>query len=180
MSAYTVSQHLTSDEVLYLAVGCRTVDLQSLSLIVVTGAHVPAPTEPQDWPFTPGEILIVQHSRDATRELLGTRDTEQWDTRTLSYFTSDVEQAMALAELVRGGAERGMWEWDGDRWYRSRNQAASIEELNSIGGDPSMVFVGDTNAVNTWGMDVYYPGKYAWPAPTAASARLVRPDEEPT
>jgi hypothetical protein len=175
-----VSQHLTADEILYVAAGCRTVDLQSLSLVVVTGAHAPAPTEPHDWPFTPGEILIVQHGRDATRELLGTRDTEQWDTRALSYITSDVEQAIALAGLVRGGAERGMWEWDGKRWYRSRDQAASIERLNSIGGDPAMVFVGDTDAGNTWGMDVCYPGKYAWPVPATASAGPVRPGEEPT
>jgi hypothetical protein len=165
VSAYTTSAHLTADEILFVAAGCRTVRLPSIHLIVVTGTHAPNDDEPRDWPFTPGELLVVNIGADGDSfpELLGDRDIGQWDTRAVRYFTTDVRQATALAELVRGGAERGMWEWDGNRWYRASDQTASIDALNSAGSDPDAAFIGDTDGDNRWGLDIRYPGQYHWP-----------------
>jgi hypothetical protein len=165
VTTYTTSPHLTADEILYIAAGRRTIDLDRTSLLVVTGTHTPAAGEPQQWPFTPGEILIITGGT----ELLGTRSIEPWDTRTLSYWTSDVRSALSLSDLIRSGAGRGMWEWDGDRWYRSIDQVASMEALNSAGSDPTAVFIGDTDGSNTWGMDVAYPGRYVWPDPRSGT-----------
>jgi hypothetical protein len=172
---YTTSAHLTADEILFAAAGCSIIQLRSISLVVVTGTHTPDKVEPQTWPFTPGELLVVnlgvidlELEGDAIPELFGTRDVSQWDTRTLHYFTTDMRRAMALAELVRGGAERGMWQWAGDHWFRSPDQAVSMEQLNSAGGDPDAAFVGDTDGENTWGRDILWPAAFTWPTPPSA------------
>lgn len=158
----TVSGHLTADEVLYVLAGCRTVDLARLSLLVVTGAHTPAADEPRPWPYTPGEIVVVDRGRDGTSEIVSGRDAEAWYTGAV-YMTKSLREAVALSALVRAGAGRGMYEWDGRVWFRPPDQSAAMHCWNSL-GDESGAFVGDTDGENTHGRDITYPGKYTWPS----------------
>ena len=167
---YTSSPHLTAEQLLWVAAGQQTIELDRVSLGVVTGTHSPAPDEPQQWLFTVGEILILHTGSDGeSRELLGSRSVDLWDTEALSYRTWSTDQAVALSALVRGGAQRGVWEWVVDHWDRSRDQPAAREALSSSGGEPGVAFVGDTDADNTWGMDLAHPGTYQWPAPQPGS-----------
>jgi hypothetical protein len=154
----TISPHLTADEVLYVLAGRETVQLGNLSLSVVTGDHAPAPNEP-DWPYTAGEIIVTQYIHpEGFRELISRRSIEAWHT-SVFYRTEDLQEAVALSSLVAAGAERGMYQWDGSVWYRSADQQEAHERWCSV-GDEYAAFVGDTNAANTYGMDISYPDKY--------------------
>jgi hypothetical protein len=164
---------MSPEEVLYAAAGFRTVDLVGISMFVVTGTHTPGPEEPQEWPFTPGEIVLVDMnkpgatSRTDTPEMFGDRDLYRWHTSVLHYCTTDITQARKLQALVASGAARGVYRWDPVTrgWFGARDQVEAMHRLCSTGGEGEEVFVGDTDHHNTWGEDIAYPGnpKYAWP-----------------
>jgi hypothetical protein len=162
----TTHAHLTADEVLYALAGCRTVDLSMLSLQVITGTHTPATDEPARWPYIAGEILVVDHRRDSA-ELLGTRNTGDWDTGAI-HQTTDLREAVALSALVRGGAERGVYTWDGTAWRRPADQVEAMRQRYSIGCEFGAL-VGDSDGENTHLRDIAYPGRYTWPTTPEAT-----------
>jgi hypothetical protein len=156
----TTRPGLSADEILYLLAGQRTVHLGQVSLLITTGTHTPAPGEPTPWPYTPGEIVVIDYTKNGA-ELLGDRDDDAWHT-SARYTTSDLEEAIALSELVRSGAERGIYQWDGRVWFLCPDQQEAHHLWCSVGNDGG-VFIGDTDGENTYGRDIAYPGSYSWP-----------------
>jgi hypothetical protein len=159
---YTIPWGTTADQVLYVLNGCSTVALSSVRWIVITGIHTPAEGEPA-WPFTPGEMLVECEERVFPHG----PSLDAWDTCAYSR-PGGLEKSRALAEFIKAGAGRGVYQWDGERWYRPADQVDAMACLNSVGDGEGLVFVGDTDAVNRWGMDIRYPGSYTWPTPSRA------------
>jgi hypothetical protein len=154
---YTIPTGPTADEVLYALNDCKPVRLRDIGWFVITGTHTPADEEPA-WPFTPGQLLVALNGHvfpDGPA-------LDAWHT-SACIGVRDVEEAKALAEFVRAGADRGVYAWDGDRWCRCGNQQQAMSEYCSIGDGEGFAFIGDTDAANTWGRDIQYPGKYEWP-----------------
>lgn len=159
---YTITRHPTPEEILYTLNGCRTIDLTCMKWVVITGTHTPAEEEPA-WPFAPGQILVTLNGH----VFPDGPDLNAWHT-SARVVVRDVEEAKTLAELVRTGVDRGVYAWDGDRWYRPQDQQQAMSEYAGIGDDEGFAFVGDTDAANTWGRDIRYPSHYAWPTPSEA------------
>ena len=157
----TESRYLSPGEILWVLAGRQTVVLDDIDLAVITGTHQPGPDEPADWPFTPGEILVLGSNG---KELVGGRRLEPWNTSAV-WHTNRLHQAVALSDLITAGATRGMYEWDGALWYRSRDQAAGHRQWCSILSEFG-AFIGDTDSINTYGYDIAWPGTYTWPTPT--------------
>lgn len=156
----TTRPGLSADEILYLLAGQRTVHLGQLSLLVITGTHAPAPNEPIPWPYSPGEIVVIDYTKDHA-EFLGDRNDEAWDT-SARYTTSNLTEAIALSELVKTGAERGIYQWDGHVWFLCPDQREAHQHWCSVGSGDGGVFIGDTDGENTYGRDISWPGSYSW------------------
>ncbi|MEV4783948.1 hypothetical protein AB0K53_00590 [Streptomyces tuirus] len=121
-------QGVTAEEILYVLNGRRTVPLDRMGFLVVTGTYTPHRLEPQDWPFTPGEIIPVQHHKDGPREFLGrNRDpyTEWEDANWCTYQCDDLDAALQISELVTSDRPRGVYDWTDDGLsYMSDQEAA--------------------------------------------------------
>jgi hypothetical protein len=108
---------VTAEEILYVLNGRQTVPLHRMGFLVVTGAYTPHRLEPQDWPFTPGEIIPVHHDSDGTREFLGQRRNpyEPWeDSRWCIHQDDSLDSALQVAALVASDRLRGYYEWTDD------------------------------------------------------------------
>ncbi|MET4670876.1 hypothetical protein [Streptomyces sp. PvR018] len=117
-------QGLSAEEILYTLYGRRTVPLYRIGLVVITGTYTPRAPEP-DWPHTPGEILVVEHTQDGSRELLAPhRDPyTAWEDATwCTHGTDDLESALELAELVTSDRPRGYYTWTEDGWSYEAEQ----------------------------------------------------------
>lgn len=134
--ALTSSNTMTAEEALFIAAGCRTVDLDSLHIWVIVGEYRPDPDdgcEPafdgRDWPFELGEVLLVESHRDVSgrgyTEFGGKgRDISYWHDRALDCVSwrSDLGKAWALSQQVKAGAPAGIYEWMDGRWQRPSDQ----------------------------------------------------------
>ncbi|MYR36399.1 hypothetical protein GTX14_04960 [Streptomyces sp. SID4944] len=120
----TTHQGLSAEEVLYALYGRRTVPLHRIGLVVVTGTYTPFHPEPE-WPYAPGEIIVVEHTREGARELLTPhRDpyTAWADARWCYYATDNLEKALELANLVTSERPRGYYTWTEDGWSEEGDQ----------------------------------------------------------
>lgn len=139
-------QGVTAEEILYVLNGCKTVPLGRMGFLVVTGTYTPHRLEPQDWPFTPGEILPIEHApSDTPREFLGReRDpyTDWEDAGWCTYQDDDFEAALLVAELVASDRPRGYYEWtdDGLSYFADQDQG---ERVWCSRQDSSVVRIGD-------------------------------------
>jgi hypothetical protein len=138
-------QGVTAEEILYILNGRQTVPLHRMGFLVITGTYTPHRLEPQDWPFTVGEIIAVQHDNDGTREFLGrNRDphTEWEDANWCTHQANDLETALAVADLVASDRPRGYYEWteDGLSYYADQQRG---EGNWCSWQDGSVVRVGD-------------------------------------
>lgn len=121
-------QGVTAEEILYVLNGRQTVPLDRIGFLVVTGTYTPHRLEPEDWPFTPGEIIPVQHHKEGTREFLGQgRDpyTAWEDSNWCTYQCDEFDAALQIAELVASDRPRGYYDWTDDGLgYMSDQDAA--------------------------------------------------------
>jgi len=120
-----VHDGVTAEEILYVLNGCQTVPLHRMGFVVVTGTYTPHRLEPQDWPFTPGEIIPVHHHKDGTREFLGKgRDPyEPWeDSNWCVHQDNSLQAVLEVAALVASDRPRGYYEWTDDGLSRFADQ----------------------------------------------------------
>ena len=132
------SNTLTATEALFIAAGCRTVNLDSLSILVVVAEYTPdmaenvwlsegdVPPGPDAvWPFELGEILLVRTTREDMTEFCGKgRDLEYWNKfadRCTSH-RGDLGTAWALSQQVKAGMPAGIYEFMDGRWQRPSDQ----------------------------------------------------------
>lgn len=140
-----VRKGVTAEEILYLLNDRQTVPLHRMGLIVITGRYAPHRLEPQDWPFTPGEIFPVHYGTNGTREFLGKqRDPyEPWeDSNWCIHQDDDFEAALEVAALVASDRPRGYYEWtdDGLSYYADQQRG---KDVWCSRGDGSVVRIGD-------------------------------------
>lgn len=141
--ALVASRTLTAAEALFIAAGCRTVNLDSLSIWVIVADYRPDPNdgcEPafdpgRDWPFELGEILLVESHRDnpgfGYTEFGGKgRDLAYWGDRADDCFSwhGDFDAAWVLAAQVKSGAPAGIYEFMDDRWQRPSDQDYAYDQ----------------------------------------------------
>lgn len=145
----TVHDGVTADEVLYVLAGCETVLLNRISFVVITGVYAPRRLEPQEWRFTPGEILAISSQTvagqlDTTGEIITGRDpfTSWEDSQWCVYYAPHLDAALAVAELVRSGRPRGYYGWTADGLSYAGDQAAAERRWCSTGGEDP-VRIGD-------------------------------------
>lgn len=128
----------TAEQVLYIANGCETLDLNQIVFCVITagsrhhihGGQIRTADEPNYWPFQRGELLAL--AEPWGREPVGEgRKPAKWDVAT--YETRDFTAANALSQLIRGDEHLppGWYDWDGSAWTRRADQTAD--------GDPDGV-----------------------------------------
>jgi hypothetical protein len=135
--ALVSSNTMTAEEALFVAAGCRTVNLDRLSIWVIVGEYKPDPDdgcEPafdpgREWPFELGEILLVESRRDDSgygyTEFGGKgRDLAYWGDRADDCFSwrGDFDMAWTLSAQVKSGIPAGIYEWMDDRWQRPSDQ----------------------------------------------------------
>jgi hypothetical protein len=133
--ALVSSQTMTASEALFIAAGCRTVNLDSLSIWVVVADYTPNPDdgcEPafdgRDWPFELGEILLVERrgESDSTYTEFGGkgRDIAYWHDRALDHVSwqSSFGAAWILSQQVKSGIPAGIYELMDGRWQRPSDQ----------------------------------------------------------
>ncbi|WP_409473542.1 hypothetical protein [Streptomyces sp. HC307] len=146
MSIHRLSVHqgVSAEEVLYVLNRRETVPLHCLSFLVITGTYTPHEREPQSWPFTPGDVLAVQHTPDGMREFLGQgRDLEtQEDMHWCTHRDDNLQAALDVAALVTSNRPRGYYEWTADGLTYCTDQRDG-EELWCSRGDGSVVRVAD-------------------------------------
>ena len=134
----------TAEEILFVLNGLTTVPLDRIVFAVITGTYTPHPSEPQDWPFTPGEILPILSGRDDSREFLGRSrpDPLDWeDSGHCVHHVEDLAAALAVAELIRSDRPRGIYAWTDDGLSYAADQDAAHWQW---AGDPEgWIRVGD-------------------------------------
>jgi hypothetical protein len=124
---YVTGRDSAAEQLLYVLNGQQTVPLQDIDFILITGIYIPGPDEPQDWPFTPGEIIpVVDTGRDADHsfdEFLGKgRSDKPWpEMRTVIEQGHDLETLIELADKVKRG-ETGYYEQGPHGWQPFANQ----------------------------------------------------------
>jgi hypothetical protein len=140
---YATHSGTTAEEILYVLGGMQTVHLDRIGFCVITGTYIPHRLEPQDWPFTPGEIIVIDHSRDGSREFLGARnlDYNVWeDVRWVTYFGA-LGSCLTIADKVRSDSPRGYYAWTADGLSYAADQEAAYHEW---AGDPdAYIYIGD-------------------------------------
>ncbi|MFK0159053.1 hypothetical protein ACIQVK_44165 [Streptomyces sp. NPDC090493] len=147
-----VHRGVTAAEALYVLNGRQAVPLHRLAFLVITGTYTPHEREPQPWPFTPGDVLVVEHTPDGTREFLGLgRDpfTDWPDAHWCTHQDDDLRSALAVAELVASDRPRGYYEWTADGLTYCADQA-DAEELWCSRHDGSVVRVADHTGRCHW------------------------------
>lgn len=108
----TDNPHLTAEQVLQILNGDAPVDLDQLTLCVIT--HGDGPDRDRYSEYERGEILVV--GRESRREPFG-EGRKPWKRSVGTHFTSDWDAAHALSALVRDAEFRpGVYAWDGQRW----------------------------------------------------------------
>lgn len=147
---YSTHHGTTAEEVLYVLNGLRTVHLDQIKFCVITGAYTPHRLEPQDWPFTPGEIIVVDHRGDVRREFLGARSfgDEVWeDFNWVTYFGS-LKRCLAVADKVRSDSPRGYYAWT----PAGLSYAVDQEEAYHVwAGEPdAYIYIGDHVGRGRW------------------------------
>lgn len=140
-----VRKGVTAEEILYVLNGRQTVPLNRMGLIVITGRYTPHQLEPQDWPFTPGEIFPVHYGTNDIREFLGQQRNpyEPWEDSNWCIHQDDsFEAALGVAALVASDRPRGYYEWtdDGLSYYADQQRG---EENWCSWADASVVRIGD-------------------------------------
>lgn len=137
---------VTAEEILYVLNGRQTVPLDRMGFLVVTGTYSPHRLEPQEWPFTPGEIIALQYTVDGDpREFLGReRDpSTAWeDASWCTYIDDDFEAALDVADLVTSDRPRGFYEWTADGLSYCADQEHG-ERVWCSRQDCSVVRIGD-------------------------------------
>ncbi|MFE4582645.1 hypothetical protein [Streptomyces chartreusis] len=147
----SVHRGVTAEEVLYVLNGWETVPLHRLDFLVITGTYTPHWSEPR-WPFTPGEVLVVHHAADGTREFLGQdrgSDTRWEDMHWCTHRDDSLRSALDVAALVAGDRPRGYYEWTADGLTYCADQA-DAEELWCSRQDGSVVRVADHTGRRQW------------------------------
>lgn len=142
--ALATSNTMTAAEALFIAAGCRTVNLDSLHIWVIVADYTPDMTkdmwlnegeEPPGpdavWPFKLGEMMVVQTSREGSTEFCGKgRDLEYWQRfadRCMSR-RGDLDTAWALSQQVKAGMPAGIYEFMDGRWQRPSDQDYAYDE----------------------------------------------------
>lgn len=123
---FVTHQGVAAEEVLYVLNKQQTVHLGGMSLCVITGIYTPHRLEPQNWPFTPGEILVLDYTQDGYKEFLGAgRDIhEGWeDSNWVTHCADSLEDCLALADKVRSDSPRGYYVYTDDGWSFAADQA---------------------------------------------------------
>ncbi len=144
----------TAEEVLYILNGLNIVPLDRISFAVITGTYTPHRSEPQDWPFAPGEIVPVISDRNGTKEFLGRGrpDPLDWDDSSFcTHREEDLAGALGLAELVHSDRPRGYYTWTSDGLSYAADQDAAHW---AWAGDPEgWVRIGDYTGRAPFGGD---------------------------
>ncbi|MEU3613557.1 hypothetical protein ABZ725_14735 [Streptomyces sp. NPDC006872] len=127
----TAHDGVTAEEILYVLNGRQTVPLNRLGFLAITGTYTPHRLEPQDWPFTPGEIVVVLHGPEGTREFLGRgRDpyTAWEDAGWCTYECSSFQAALDVSALVTSDRPRGYYDWTDDGLAYMGDQDAAYRQ----------------------------------------------------
>lgn len=151
----TVQRGVIAEEVLYVLNGNDTVPLHVLAFCVITGTYTPHQMEPQDWPFTAGEMLVVDRKDDVS-EFLGKGRLLDGDTKTCGktysetywedaqwcyYIDDSFDVCQDLADLVLSDRPRGYYTYGPDGWSYMSDQERAHEMWCS---DPdSIARIGD-------------------------------------
>ncbi|MGW0920044.1 hypothetical protein ACWD3J_13640 [Streptomyces sp. NPDC002755] len=147
----TTHEGVTAEEILYVLNGRQTVPLDRIGLLVVTGTYTPHRLEPQDWPFTPGEIIAVLHHEDGAREFLGQGrdpDTAWEDAGWCTHLCEDLESAVEISEVVGSDRPRGYYDWTDDGLTYIADQEAGQRQW--AGAPDWFVRIGDYVGRGHW------------------------------
>lgn len=146
MTDFVTGRDTTAEQLLWLLNDRQPVALDRTRFAVITGTYTPQGDEPADWPFRRGEIIPVVYAVswgfDSAQEVFGQRRTfEPWDMSRAVYITSDVLDAVEVAELAANGADGfyehpyGNWRLHSDQDEAERIWCSTLEPLR-IGDYP--------------------------------------------
>ncbi|MCD9904556.1 hypothetical protein LUR56_39780 [Streptomyces sp. MT29] len=136
----------TAEEVLYVLNGQESVPLYRLRFLVITGTYTPHRLEQhRPWTFTPGAILVVDHTRDGTREFLGLgrEPLAHWeDAHWCTHEATTLHEAQEVAAVVTSDRPRGYYTWTADGLTHMSHPTEG-EELWASRQDGSVVRIAD-------------------------------------
>jgi hypothetical protein len=108
-------QRLTAEQVLQILNDGQPVDLDQLTLAIITDGA--GPDRDRYTTYELGEILVVD--RKDRREPFG-EGRKPWKVDVGAHFTTDWDAAHALSSLVRDPhLQPGVYVWDGEEWTPS-------------------------------------------------------------
>lgn len=147
MTDFVTGRDTLAEQLLWLLNGQQPLPLDRIKFAVITGTYTPRPSEPQDWPFQRGEIIPIEdvpghwdpdanRHTDYDRELFGQRRSlEPWEMYRVTYTTSDVLDAVEVAELATAGRDGfyeqfdGHWRLYSDQVEAEREWCSTLEPL---------------------------------------------------
>lgn len=153
MTDFVTGRDTTAEQLLWLLNNRQPVPLDRTRFAVITGTYTPQADEPADWPFQRGEIIPVAYTparwdgdtyieRGDDQEVFGQRRSfEPWDMFHAVYITSDVLDAVEVAELAVKGLDGfyehayGNWRLASDQVKAERVWCSTLEPLR-IGDYP--------------------------------------------